>query len=67
MLTDKMGKFSTKLVKILAYQKNDYETQFAEDAAAETAAKAGEAGKAAAAKKKKKQEEDEKAAKAAEG
>jgi len=29
MLADKMGKFSTKLVKILAYQKNDYDTKFA--------------------------------------
>jgi hypothetical protein len=30
MLCEGMGKFSTKLVKVLAYQKNDYETLFAE-------------------------------------
>jgi len=37
MLADKMGKFSTKLVKILAYQKNDYEAKFAADAENEAA------------------------------
>ena len=39
MLCEGMGKFSTKLVKVLAYQKNDYETLFAEQAAAAEAAR----------------------------
>ena len=57
MLADKMGKFSTKLVKILAYQKNDYESLFKEKAEADLLQKKDELNKAAADKKKKKEKE----------
>jgi len=66
MLADKMGKFSTKLVKIIAYQKNDYETKFAADAEIAAANKEKEDAKVGADKKKKKKEEDDKAKAAAE-
>ena len=64
MLCEGMGKFSTKLVKVLAYQKRDYETMFAEQAAAEEAArlekeKAEGKNKAKPKKKGKKEEESD--------
>ena len=59
MLCEGMGKFSTKLVKVLAYQKNDYETLFAERAKEEEERLAKEAADGKA-KKKKKKEEDKK-------
>ena len=62
MLADKMGKFSTKLVKILAYQKNDYEAKFAADAENEAAQKEKDDAKAGADKKKKKKADDDAAA-----
>ena len=59
MLADKMGKFSTKLVKVLAYQKSDYEARMRADAEErarleEEARKAEAAAEAAAPTKKKK-------------
>ena len=64
MLCEGMGKFSTKLVKVLAYQKRDYETMFAEKAAKEEEerlAKEAAEGKAKGKKdKKKKKDEEEK-------
>lgn len=65
MLCEGMGKFSTKLVKVLAYQKQDYETKFAEIAAKEEAARLEKekekekAAKAAKSKKEKKPKEGE--------
>ena len=62
MLCEGMGKFSTKLVKVLAYQKLDYETMFAEKAAKEEeerAAKDAAEGKKKKAKKKEEKKEGE--------
>lgn len=64
MLCEGMGKFSTKLVKVLAYQKQDYETKFAEIAAKEEAErlekeKAEKAKKPDKKKKEKKEEAEE--------
>lgn len=55
MLCEGMGKFSTKLVKVLAYQKNDYESIFQEREriAAELKAKVASDAKKAIAKDKK--------------
>ena len=63
MLCEGMGKFSTKLVKVLAYQKRDYETMFAEKARIEEEKRAAEEAerkkkeKAELAKKKKEEKE----------
>lgn len=60
MLCEGMGKFSTKMVKVLAYQKCDYETLFVERAAKEEAERlAKEAAEGKAKKKDKKKKEDE--------
>lgn len=59
MLCEGMGKFSTKLVKVLAYQKNDYEAIFKEqqEIKAKLEAAVVKEGKKAIAKNKKKKAE----------
>ena len=63
MLCEGLGKFSTKLVKVLAYQKRDYEAMFAEQAAKaeeeRLAKEAADKKKAAPKKKEKKEKKDE--------